>query len=44
MPICYTIRRELKAIRATTEQYLENAAGKLHPELVFVDSAPQWPR
>ncbi|HMJ23833.1 MAG TPA: 23S rRNA (uracil(1939)-C(5))-methyltransferase RlmD, partial [Terriglobales bacterium] len=27
----------VKAIRATTEQYLENAAGKLRPQLVVVD-------
>jgi len=35
--LIYNSPANVKAIRATTEQYLENAAGKLHPELVVVD-------
>ena len=33
----YNAPASVKAVRATTEQYLENAADKLHPELVVVD-------
>jgi 23S rRNA (uracil1939-C5)-methyltransferase len=35
--LLYNSPANVKAVRATTEQYLENAAGKLHPELVVVD-------
>jgi 23S rRNA (uracil1939-C5)-methyltransferase len=35
--LLYNSPANVKAIRATTEQYLENAAGKLRPELVVVD-------
>jgi 23S rRNA (uracil1939-C5)-methyltransferase len=33
----YNSPANVKAVRATTEQYLENAAGKLRPALVVVD-------
>ena len=33
----YNSPANVKAVRTTTEQYLENAAGKLRPELVVVD-------
>jgi 23S rRNA (uracil1939-C5)-methyltransferase len=35
--LLYNSPANVKAVRATTEQYLENAAGKLRPELVVVD-------
>ena len=35
--LLYNSPANVKAVRATTEQYLENAAGKLHPELVVAD-------
>jgi 23S rRNA (uracil1939-C5)-methyltransferase len=35
--LLYNSPANVKAIRATTEQYLENAGGKLRPELVVVD-------
>jgi 23S rRNA (uracil1939-C5)-methyltransferase len=35
--LLYNSPANVKAVRATTEQYLENAAGKLRPELVAVD-------
>ncbi len=35
--LLYNSPANVKAVRATTEQYLENAAGKLHPQLVVVD-------
>lgn len=35
--LLYNSPANVKAVRATTEQYLENVAGKLHPELVVVD-------
>ena len=35
--LLYNSPANVKAIRATTEQYLENAAGKLRPGLVIVD-------
>ncbi len=35
--LLYNSPANVKAVRATTEQYLENTAGKLHPELVVVD-------
>jgi 23S rRNA (uracil1939-C5)-methyltransferase len=35
--LLYNSPANVKAVRSTTEQYLENAAGKLHPELVVVD-------
>ena len=35
--LLYNSPASVKAVRATTEQYLENAAGKLRPELVVVD-------
>ena len=35
--LLYNSPANVKAVRATTEQYLENAAGKLRPELVIVD-------
>jgi len=35
--LLYNSPANVKAVRATTEQYLENVAGKLRPELVMVD-------
>jgi 23S rRNA (uracil1939-C5)-methyltransferase len=35
--LLYNSPANVKAVRATTEQYLENAAGKLRPQLVVVD-------
>jgi 23S rRNA (uracil1939-C5)-methyltransferase len=35
--LLYNSPANVKAVRATTEQYLENAAGKVRPELVVVD-------
>jgi 23S rRNA (uracil1939-C5)-methyltransferase len=35
--LLYNSPANVKAFRATTEQYLENVAGKLRPELVVVD-------
>lgn len=35
--LLYNSPANVKAVRSTTEQYLENAAGKLRPELVVVD-------
>ena len=35
--LLYNSPANVKAVRATTEQYLENVAGKLRPELVVVD-------
>ncbi len=35
--LLYNSPANVKAVRATTEQYLEEAAGKLRPELVVVD-------
>ena len=35
--LLYNSPADVKAVRATTEQYLENAAGKLRPGLVVVD-------
>ncbi|MGZ4731680.1 MAG: class I SAM-dependent RNA methyltransferase [Terriglobales bacterium] len=35
--LLYNSPANVKAVRATTEQYLENAAGKLRPQLVLVD-------
>ena len=35
--LLYNSAANVKAVRATTEHYLENAAGKLRPELVVVD-------
>lgn len=35
--LLYNSRENMKAVRSTTEQYLENAAGKLRPDLVVVD-------
>jgi 23S rRNA (uracil1939-C5)-methyltransferase len=35
--LLYNSPANVKAVRATTEQYLENTAGKLRPELVVVD-------
>jgi 23S rRNA (uracil1939-C5)-methyltransferase len=35
--LLYNSPANVKAVRATTEQYLENAAGKLRPDLVVVD-------
>jgi len=35
--LLYNSPANVKAVRATTEQYLENAAGKLRPSLVVVD-------
>ena len=35
--LLYNSPANVKAVRATTEQYLENAAGKLRPGLVVVD-------
>jgi 23S rRNA (uracil1939-C5)-methyltransferase len=35
--LLYNSPANVKAVRATTEQYLENAAGKLRPKLVVVD-------
>jgi 23S rRNA (uracil1939-C5)-methyltransferase len=35
--LLYNSPANAKAVRATTEQYLENAAGKLRPSLVVVD-------
>jgi len=35
--LLYNSPANVKAVRATTEQYLENAVGKLRPELVVVD-------
>jgi 23S rRNA (uracil1939-C5)-methyltransferase len=35
--LLYNSPANVKAVRATTEQYLENAAGKLRPALVVVD-------
>ncbi len=35
--LLYNSPANVKAVRATTEQYLEKAAGKLRPELVVVD-------
>jgi 23S rRNA (uracil1939-C5)-methyltransferase len=35
--LLYNSPANVKAVRATTQQYLENAADKLHPELVVVD-------
>lgn len=35
--LLYNSPANVKAVRATTEQYLENAAGKLRPEFVVVD-------
>ena len=35
--LLYNSPANVKAVRATTEQYLKNAAGKLRPDLVIVD-------
>ena len=35
--LLYNSPANVKAVRATTEQYLENVAGKLRPQLVVVD-------
>ena len=35
--LLYNSPANVKAVRSTTEQYLENAAGKLRPDLVVVD-------
>jgi len=35
--LLYNSPSNVKAVRATTEQYLKNAAGKLRPDLVVVD-------
>jgi 23S rRNA (uracil1939-C5)-methyltransferase len=35
--LLYNAPANVKAVRASTEQYLENAGGKLHPDLVVVD-------
>ena len=35
--LLYNSPANVKAVRATTEQYLENAAGKLRPDFVVVD-------
>ena len=35
--LLYNSAANVKAVRATTEQYLENAAGKLRPDFVVVD-------
>ena len=35
--LLYNSSTNVKAVRATTEQYLENVAGKLHPDFVVVD-------
>ncbi|MGH9502503.1 MAG: class I SAM-dependent RNA methyltransferase [Terriglobales bacterium] len=35
--LLYNSPANVKAVRATTEQYLENAAGKLRPALIVVD-------
>ena len=35
--LLYNSPANVKAVRATTEHYLENVAGKLRPELVMVD-------
>ncbi len=35
--LLYNSPANMKAIRATTEQYLKNVMGKLHPDLVVVD-------
>jgi 23S rRNA (uracil1939-C5)-methyltransferase len=35
--LLYNSAANVKRVRATVEQYLENAAGKLHPEFVVVD-------
>jgi len=35
--LLYNSAANVKRVRATVEQYLENAAGKLHPDLVVVD-------
>ncbi len=35
--LLYNSPANVKAVRATTEQYLENAVGKLHPDRVVVD-------
>ena len=35
--LLYNSAANVKGVRATVEQYLENAAGKLHPDLVVVD-------
>ncbi|HXP17269.1 MAG TPA: 23S rRNA (uracil(1939)-C(5))-methyltransferase RlmD [Terriglobales bacterium] len=35
--LLYNSPANVKAVRATTEQYLENAAGKLQPDLIVVD-------
>ena len=35
--LLYNSPANVKAVRATTEQYLENAVGKLRPDLVVVD-------
>jgi 23S rRNA (uracil1939-C5)-methyltransferase len=35
--LLYNLPASVKAVRATSEQYLENAAGKLQPDLIVVD-------
>ena len=35
--LLYNSAANVKRVRATVEQYLENAAGKLHPDVVVVD-------
>jgi len=35
--LLYNSAANVKGVRATVEQYLENAAGKLHPDFVVVD-------
>ena len=35
--LLYNSPANVKAVRSTTEQYLENAAGKLRPDFVVVD-------
>jgi 23S rRNA (uracil1939-C5)-methyltransferase len=35
--LLYNSPASVKAVRASTEQYLENAAGKIHPDLIVVD-------
>jgi 23S rRNA (uracil1939-C5)-methyltransferase len=35
--LLYNSAANVKGVRATVEQYLENAAGKLHPDLVVAD-------
>jgi 23S rRNA (uracil1939-C5)-methyltransferase len=35
--LLYNSPANVKAVRATTEQYLKNVAGKLHPDFVVVD-------